>query len=221
MKTIFTLFALVGFSIASQAQGRMRIQQVNFNAGKTFSTFLYKDANGQADSNLTYTSGNTYNLNIGMSLGAKHLLRAEVDYSERGANSRFLDDQIKWKLNYLGLGVHYVFDLLKKESYSLSTGALIAYDYLLKGEQSVGNKRYNLKESDALKPWNFSAGALINGRFKVTESFYIIAEYRFGIGVNQIEKKDEGEKTRNMSHKAQIGLSFNISTHEKDTTTTL
>jgi hypothetical protein len=221
MKILFTLFAFFGLSFASNAQGKFRIQQVNFNAGKTFSSFMYKDTGGNADTNLTYTSGNTYNLNIGLGMGAKHLFRAEVAFSELGANSSFMEEPVKWKLNYLGLNVHYLYDLLKKESYSLSTGALIGYDYLLKGEQSVGNKRYDLKESDALKSWNLTAGALLNGRFKVTESLFIIAEYRFGIGMNQIEKKDEGEKTRNICHKATIGLSFNISKHEKDTITIL
>jgi hypothetical protein len=214
MKKLFVLFALIGLSFASSAQDKFVISQVNFNAGKTFSTFLYEDINSQKDTNISYTSGNSYALNIGMNLGAKHLMRAEINYSELGAKSRFLNDQLNWKLNYLGFGVHYIFHLLQSTSYSLSTGAIISFDYLLKGEQNVGDLSYNLKETDALKTWNLSSAALLNGRFKVTESLSIMAEYRFGIGINQIEKKDLGEKTRNLSHKVLIGLSFNISQHE-------
>jgi len=43
----------------------------------------------------------------------------------------------------------------------------------------------------------------------VTETLYLQFEYRFGIGLNQIEK-DAGEKTRNISNTALIGLSFKL-----------
>jgi hypothetical protein len=48
-----------------------------------------------------------------------------------------------------------------------------------------------------------------NAQIKVTETLYLQFEYRFGIGLNQIEK-DVGEKTRNISNTALIGLSFKL-----------
>lgn len=210
MKKITLSLSILALSFGSKAQEGELIQQVNFNAGKSFSSFLYKDANGNKDENLGYRSGNTYNLSLGLGFGSKHLLRPEIQYSEMGAKSSFLDAPVEWKLNYLGIGGSYLFKLLNKETISVSPGVIVGYDYLLKGEQTVGNSRYDLNELDALKAWDLNAGLLLNSRFKVTESLYLNFEYRFNMGLNQIEKQDQGEKSNNIGHKALLGLSFNL-----------
>jgi hypothetical protein len=210
MKKIILSFSLLVLSFGSKAQEGKLLQQVNFNAGKSFSSFLYKDANGNKDENLGYRSAKTYNLSIGLGFGSKHLVRPEIQYSEMGAKSSFLDAPVDWKLNYLGVGATYLYKVLNKETISLSPGVNIGYDYLLKGEQIVGNSRYDLNELDALKAWDLNAGLLLNSRFKVTESLYLNFEYRFNMGLNQIEKQDQGEKSKNIGHKALLGLSFNL-----------
>lgn len=210
MKKIIFSLSLLAFSFVSKAQAGKLIQQVNFNAGKTFSSFLYKDANGNKDENLGYRSGNTYNLCVGLGFGSKHLVRPEIQYCELGAKSSFLYAPVDWKLNYLGVGASYLYKLLNKETISLSQGVIIGYDYLLKGEQTIGSTRYNLNQNDALKAWDLNAGLLLNSRFKVTESLYLNFEYRFNMGLNQIEKQDQGEKSKNIGHKALLGLSFNL-----------
>lgn len=210
MKKIILSLSILAFGFGSKAQDGKLIQQVNFNVGKSFSSFLYKDANGNKDENLTYRSGNTYNLSVGLGFGSKHLVRPEIQYSELGAKSSFLDAPVDWKLNYIGVGASYLYKLLNKETISLSPGVVIGYDYLLKGEQTVGNSRYDLNELDALKTWDLNAGLLLNSRFKVTESLYLNFEYRFNMGLNQIEKQDQGEKSKNIGHKALLGLSFNL-----------
>jgi hypothetical protein len=210
MKKIILSLSILALGFGSKAQDGKLIQQVNFNAGKSFSSFLFKDANGNKDENLSYRSGNTYNLSVGLGFGSKHLLRPEIQYSEMGAKSSFLDAPVDWKLNYLGVGASYLYKLLNKETISLSPGVILGYDYLLKGEQTIGNTRYNLNQNDALKAWDLNAGLLLNSRFKVTESLYLNFEYRFNVGLNQIEKQDQGEKSKNIGHKALLGLSFNL-----------
>jgi len=210
MRKLFLSITLFAISFGFKAQDGKLLQQINFNAGKTFSSFVYKDANGNKDENLSYRSGNAYNLSISLGLGSKHELRPEIIYSELGAKSSTLDIPVDWKLNYLGVGASYLFKFINKESISLSPGAIIGYDYLLKGEQTIGSARYNLNEIDALKLWDLNAGLLLNSRFKVTESLYLNFEYRFNMGLNQIEKQDQGEKSKNIGHRALIGLSFNL-----------
>jgi hypothetical protein len=210
MKKILFSFSLLALGFSSKAQEGKLIQQVNFNAGKSFSSFLYKDADGNKDENLGYRSGNTYNLNLALALGSKLVLRPEIQYSELGAKSTFLDAPVDWKLNYVGVGAGCLYKVLNKETISLSPGVIVGYDYLLKGEQTVGTTRYNLNQNDALKAWDLNAGLLLNSRFKVTESLYLNFEYRFNMGLNQIEKQDQGEKSKNIGHKALLGLSFNL-----------
>jgi hypothetical protein len=210
MKKIIFSLSLFALGFGSKAQEGKLVQQINFKAGKSFSSFLFKDANGNKDENLSYRSGNTYNLSVGLGFGSKHLLRPEIQYSEMGAKSSFLDAPVDWKLNYLGVGACYLYKLLNKETISFSPGIILGYDYLLKGEQTIGNTRYNLNQNDALKAWDLNAGLLLNSRFKVTESLYLNFEYRFNVGLNQIEKQDQGEKSKNIGHKALLGLSFNL-----------
>jgi hypothetical protein len=210
MKKIIFSLSLLALGFGSKAQEGKLVQQVNFNVGKSFSSFLYKDANGNKDENLGYRSGNTYNLCVGLGFGSKHLVRPEIQYSELGAKSSFLDAPVDWKLNYLGVGASYLYKVLNKETISLSPGVNIGYDYLLKGEKIVGSTRYNLNQNDALKAWDLNAGLLLNSHFKVTESLYLNFEYRFNMGLNQIEKQDQGEKSKNIGHKALLGLSFNL-----------
>jgi len=210
MRRIFLLVTLFAVCFSLNAQDGKLIQQVNINVGKTLSSFLYKDANGNKDENLGFRSGNTYNLSLDLGFGLKHLLRPEIIYSELGAKSTFMDVLVDWKLNYFGVGAGYLYKYIEKESISVSPGAIIGYDYLLKGEQTIGSARYNLKKNDALKTWDFSLGFLLNSRFKLTESFYLNFEYRFNMGLNQIEKQDKGEKSKNIGHKALLGLSYKL-----------
>lgn len=210
MIKIFLSISLFVICFSLKAQDIKLIQQVNFNVGKTLSSFLYKDADGNKDENLGFRSGNTYNLSVDLGFGLKHLLRPEIIYSELGAKSSFMDVLVDWKLNYFGFGASYLYKYIDRESIAISPGAIIGYDYLLKGEQTIGSERYNLNKNDALKTWDLSLGILLNSRFKVTDSFYLNFEYRFNIGLNQIEKKDQGEKSKNIGHKALVGLSYNL-----------
>jgi hypothetical protein len=210
MRKLFLSLTLFASCLGVNAQDGKILQQINFNAGKTFSSFLYKDANGNKDENLSYRSGNTYNISVGLVFGSKHLVRPEIQYSELGAKSSSTDTPVDWKLNYLGVGASYLFKIINKETISLSPGAIIGYDYLLKGEQTIGSVRYNLNENDALKAWDLNAGLLLNSRFKVTESLFLNFEYRFNMGLNQIEKQDQGEKSKNIGQRALVGLSFKL-----------
>ena len=211
MKKLLFSLCLTALTFGLKAQTGRSAHQFNFNAGKTFSSFLFADTSGKEDENLRYRVGNTYNMSVGFALGKRHLLRPEIHYSEMGATSTVLDAPVEWKLNYVGVGTGYLCRLNKSDSlFSLSLGALMSYDYLLKGEQMMGDTRYNLQENDALKDWNLNAGVLLNSRFKVTETLYLNFEYRFNMGLNQIEKKDQGEQTKNIGHKALLGLSFNL-----------
>ena len=205
-KKIF-LYAILISTAVVKAQ---MLQQFNLNFGKQYSSFLYSDANGNTDTNLTYRSGNFYAASVGLKLNERNFLRPEINFVEAGAQSEFLETPIYYNLNYLGMNCSYLFSLLNKERFSLSTGASLGFDYLLKGEQLVGNTRYNLKENNALKTWDMNCAALTSGRFMATENLFLVCEYRFRYGLNQIEKADASEKTHNIGHLITLGLSFNL-----------
>jgi hypothetical protein len=109
----------------------------------------------------------------------------------------------------LGVGFGYLYNLLNKNTISLTPGVVVGVDYMTQGEQTIGINRYDIIESNYLKKLNVSAGLLLNSRFKVTETLFLSFEYRFNFGLNQIEIDSE-EKTRNIGNVGLIGLSFKL-----------
>jgi len=206
MRSIFCLL-LASLPIFSFAQHKVKADEINFLVGKNTTKFLY--AFGSETKPTQWVNGNSYSLNVNLELAPKHFLRPEVNYYQAGAKSNVDNLALGWKLNYLGLGCGYAYKALSMKTISVSTGASFGLDFLTKGEQTIGNERYSITENNVLKRLNVGTNLFANAQFKVTETLYLQFEYRFGIGLNQIEK-DSGEKTRNIGNTALIGLSFKL-----------
>ncbi len=206
MRIIYCLL-LASLSSLSFAQNKIKVSEINFLIGKNTTKFLY--AFGSETKPTQWVNGNSYSLNINVALAPKHILRPEVNYYQSGAKSNVDNLALAWKLNYLGLGCGYAYQFLTLKTIHLSGGTSFGLDYMTKGEQTIGNERYSILETDAMKRINVSNSIFANAQFKVTETLFLQFEYRFGIGLNQIEK-DSGEKTRNIANTAIIGLSFKL-----------
>jgi hypothetical protein len=206
MRSIFCLL-LASLPLFSFAQHKVKADEINFLVGKNTTKFLY--AFGSETKPTQWVNGNSYSLNVNLELAPKHFLRPEVNYYQAGAKSNVDNLALGWKLNYLGLGCGYAYKALSMKTISVSTGASFGLDFLTKGEQTIGNERYSITENNVLKRLNVGTNLFANAQFKVTETLYLQFEYRFGIGLNQIEK-DSGEKTRNIGNTALIGLSFKL-----------
>lgn len=209
-KLLFCLSFLMGASV--HAQDTKCITQVNFNMGKTLSTFMYADANGNPNESLSTRSGASYSLNVGLQLGSKHLLKPELIYQEMGAKSSVNNTLNEWILNYFGAGVGYYYTTLQKAAFSLSPGVVVNANYMISGEQVIGNNRFNIVDQKLLKPLDVVSSVALNARFKVTDNMHVNFDYRYGFGLLDIEniEGDESEKTRNTGHLASLGLSFNL-----------
>jgi hypothetical protein len=206
MRILYCLL-LTSLSSLSFAQNKVKVSEVNFLTGKNATKFLY--AFGSETKPTQWVNGNSYSLNINVELAPKHILRPEVNYYQSGAKSNVDNLALAWKLNYLGLDCGYAYQFLTLKTIHLSGGTSFGLDYMTKGEQTIGNARYSILETDAMKRINVSNSIFTNAQFKVTETLFLQFEYRFGIGLNQIEK-DTGEKTRNVSNTAFLGLSFKL-----------
>jgi hypothetical protein len=206
MRTIYCLL-FASFSLFSFAQNKIKVDEVNFLVGKNTTKFLY--AFGSETKPTQWVNGNSYSLNVNLELAPKHIIRPEVNYYQAGAKSSLDNLALGWKLNYLGLGCGYAYKVLSRKTILLSAGASLGLDFMTNGEQTIGNEQYNITEIELLKRLNVGSNLFANVKFKVTETLYLQFEYRLGFGLNQIEK-DSGEKTRNISNTAFIGLSFKL-----------
>jgi hypothetical protein len=210
-KILFGISTLLISSLV-YSQGDSKIQFIEFSAGKTHSTLLFKDDAGVKNENISFKSGNIANISLGIELADKHILRPELNYMEVGALGDFASIPVTWKLNYLGLGAGYLYEIIGKENFSLRAGALIRFDYLMKAQQTIGIQRYNLNEAEALKRGSIFSSLLVNPSFSISENAAIFGEYRFGMGIMQIEKEEllESQKTRSLSQSLSVGLRINL-----------
>jgi hypothetical protein len=196
--------------LSAAAQEKKSSTFLNLFAGRAFSTFTFKDSEGVRDKNINYIPGNACGISLGFALGKGHLIRPEINYYELGARKEIQSVKTAWKLNYLGVSAGYLFAVIQKKAFSLSPGFSLGGDYLLKGTQTTGDVKYNLKTERILKNWDVNAGLICNAQYRVTDAFFLNFEYRFHTGLNQIEREDKGEHTRNMAHRALLGLSFKL-----------
>ena len=204
---IISSFLLVAFPVLVFAQSKIKVDQINFFAGKNSTKFLY--ASGSENKPTNWTTGSSYSLSANLELKPKHILRPELNMYQAGAKSSADNIPLNWRLNYLGIGCGYAYKALELKSLTLSPGASLGLDYLTKGEQSIGNQRYDVVENKVFKRVNLGVNLFANVQFKVTEILLCLFEYRFGLGLNQIEK-DSDETTRNVSNTAFVGLSFKL-----------
>jgi hypothetical protein len=205
---IFILLLSIPYFLS--AQTNRLIKSFNVNGGKTLTTFIYQDASGNSNSKINYRLGNTYGLSLDLFGGKNNVIRTELLYHEAGATSLFGTTPITWNLKYLGINAGYLFGIINKKIYSFRAGIISGIDYLIKGEQNIGLDRFDTTKQNALKIIDANAGVVINNRFKISETSQLILDYRFNVGLNQIEKADKGEKTRNMGHQILTGICINF-----------
>lgn len=204
---IIPSFLIVAFPVIVFAQSKIKVDQINLLAGKNNTKFLY--AFGSENKPTNWISGSSYSLSVNLELKSKHILRPEINLYQAGAKSSADNIPLNWRLNYLGIGCGYAYKVLELKSLTLSPGASLGLDYLTKGEQSIGNQRYDVIENKVFNRINLGMNLFANAQFKVTETLSLLFEYRFGLGLNQIEK-DADETTRNVSNTAFVGLSFKL-----------
>jgi hypothetical protein len=217
-KIIYILFLFISKSILyaqNESDSLLYTQKeskssLNIILGKNTSTFRFIKSNGLKSKGIDHCQGNSFGIGMSIALSNKHFITPEFLYYEAGAKSDFNDTPISWKLNYIGLGCGYGIKVINKSRFSMIPGIIIGIDYMTKGTQTIGLKSYDVREIDALTNWNTRSNVYLNNRIKVSEFMYLILEYRFSVGLNQIENKDSNlnQKTRNINHHLLLG--FNI-----------
>lgn len=208
MKTIVFLSALL-FFCASVFSQKMTLTEINLVGGKNFSSFLFKDSDGAKDKTLNYNMLNSFGVNFGLQSG-NHILRPEILFRQAGAKSDFEGTALSWKMNYLDVNIAYLYSVVNTSRFSISPGIGIGAGYMLNGDQYIGETRYQVSDTDALKRFDFGFQGLTNFKAHITDFFSISLEYRFGMGITQIENDVNAQKSRNIYHAALLGLGFTI-----------
>ena len=209
---IFFLFALINFNLFSQ-QDTVSRMKVSFLFGKNASSFIFKDSLGVKNNDLNNTMGDFYGLNIQIRFKKRHVLVPELAYYNAGSNYKKEGLDITWRLNYVGFSLGYAFKIIDAKNYSMAPKIAIGYDYLLKQNQTIGTVTYDLTQTNAaFINYNIRSSYGVTNQFKITDNLSLIAEYRYSIGLNQIENSrfNANKTTKNTSNTFIAGLLFKI-----------
>ena len=184
---------------------------------QTFSTFKYKDSQGNKDSEMNWANHFSYALNLSRVFKNNVYLIGEIGFKQLGANSSIYNQKLNWHLNYLDANIGFGKTFKKKNSRFYSYIGISGYgSLLLTAQQTVGNNYYNLIEKDTAVLRKTDYGATLHlginirpfgGDIKNT-LFFI--ELRPSMGLCQLEENTEGhtEELKNNAISIYAGLRF-------------
>lgn len=203
------LYLLIGVCISTTTIAQMGLESVNVAGGKTYSSFVYRNSVSQKDEYLSYTGLNSYGLNFNFT-SDKHVLRPELMFRQAGATSESESLPISWRMNYFDVNFAYLYKVIETANFEVSPGLALGAGYMLNGEQFIGETRYNIANNESLKRFDFGFQGITNLKAKINQNFHVSLEYRFGMGISQIENDVNAQQTRNIYHSALLGLGFII-----------
>ncbi|GAA0875282.1 hypothetical protein GCM10009118_16910 [Wandonia haliotis] len=204
-KILFTVASCLLFHGVNHAQDNMQLKEITLVGGKNFSSFIFKDSGGSKDKTLDYVMYNSFGANLSFTK-RNHTIRPELLFRQAGAKSDFEGTSLSWKMNYLDLNVAYLYSVLNTRKFAISPGVGIGAGYMLNGEQHIGEVRYSVSETQALKRFDFGFHGLANFKAYLNDAFTISLEYRFGMGITQIENDVNAQMSRNLYHSALLGF---------------
>ena len=196
------------FAFGSLSQG-LKLNQISLMGGKNFSSFRFRDSDGNKDKTLDFVALNSFGINANFSAN-KHILRPELMLRQAGAKSDINGTALSWLMNYLDLNVAYLYSFLQTERFSVSPGLAVGFGYMQSGEQYIGTMRYSLVSTKALSRFDCGLQGITNFKAQISENINLSFEYRFGMGITQIEKDVTPQKTYNIYHSALLGLGLII-----------
>jgi len=204
-KTYLLLIASVAMITSIKAQDNMSLGEITLVGGKNFTSFLYKDSDGDKDKTLDYAMNNSFGANFNF-IKERHIIRPELMFRQAGAKSDFEGTALSWKMNYIDVNFGYLYSIVKTDKFSISPGVAIGAGYMLNGEQYIGETRYSVTDTQKLKRFDFGFHGITNFKAYLNESFTISLEYRFGMGITQIENDVNAQVSRNIYHSALLGF---------------
>lgn len=204
MKKLFLLL-LTTCSMQSFAQNHLHVK-----SGRTFSTFLFRNSEDAKDETLKHVSNPFLGVSYDVNLGKYHVIRTEAGYRQSGARAELNNQKVSWTLNYMDLNVAYLFKVLDLEKVKLYQGVSPAVAFMTGGEQFIGTNYFDLKETESIKTLDYGINFLLNAKIKIIENVYLTLEYRYGMGLRQIEANSTGSSqvSRNRYHGAITGIAI-------------
>jgi hypothetical protein len=192
-----------------ELNAQLEAEGLTITGGKNFASFLFRNDANEKDEQMKYEMLNSFGVNASF-ISDRHVIRPELLFRQAGARSDFNGLPLSWRMNYAELNFAYFYSIFQKGIFDVRSGLGLSAAYMLNGEQFIGEQRFSIVEENAMNRFDLGFQLLANSKAQLSDSFYLTLEYRFGLGITQIENEPDNQRTRNIYHGALIGLGFNL-----------
>ncbi|MBI9042682.1 outer membrane beta-barrel protein [Lutibacter sp.] len=192
-------------------------QQLYVEAGKTLSSFDYKNSDGNGLDNLHATSQSFMTMGYRNTIFTKKLYGSfGASYAGYGAVGS--DDAVgnffEWNVNYVefNVGLDYeVFTANKFKFYVKGTGSI---EFLMQGYQTLNNMVIDLKNNDDFDKTLFDFRGGLGASYKISADLSLYTQFMYGKSLklkDGTSNTDDQEELRIISKNVSFGLLINLS----------
>lgn len=172
-------------------------QGVYFYTGKNFTSYDYKNSNGETNDILQSGVGDTYEMGYSMPLKNKKLCYTiGLTLNEYNAIGGTSVSSYKWNTEYIGIQNSLLFSFLEKKCFVIAVKGGLNLSTILYGKQEINGAVYNLINEKEFSGLIIQPVIGIQTKFKLTEYGYMSLGYNYS-------------KSINISNSSQEKLSFN------------
>ena len=192
-------------------------QQLYVEAGKTMSSFDYKNSQGNSLDNLQSTAHSFMAIGYRNQLFIKNLhLSLGTSYAGYGAigSDDTVGNYMEWDVNYLEFNTGLDYELFKVNDTKFYIKGTASVAFLLQGTQTFNNRVIDLKNRDDFDKTLFNFRAGFGFSHPISENLSLYAQYMHGTSLNLSEgtaNTPSQEELRIVSDNISFGLLINIS----------
>lgn len=192
-------------------------QELFFNIGSNSTTYDYKNSLGQSNPNLRPSKGSFYELgyeffldNADSSLDSKISYAASLTLNQFNAKGGDFNNTYSWNTSYLGIQNAILATIVRssEDVFSLKFKAGLNTSTIIKGEQLLNNRVYDIKNHSEFKGVLLQPICGVVFRLDLSRNILINAGYTYSKAFNVSNKS--AEKLNFSTHQIQIGLHYSI-----------
>ena len=188
-------------------------QEILMETGVAFTSFDFKNSQGEELDNLQPTTNNFISLGYRQNV-LKEILHVVggLNFNKYGAVGS--DDSInlfyEWETSYLGIYLGLDVKVFSTEKISFYLRGITSSEFLLQGTQTLNNQVFDLKgvEEFDSNTFFFRGGAIIE--YNISDNLSIFAQYKYG----QSTENGDVEKLKYIS--SEIGLGLVVKLNQKN-----
>ena len=201
---LFVAFLIIGVTVVNS-------QQLYFEAGKTISSFNYKNSQGNSLENLQGTNHTFMGLGYRTNIFTKKLfLNLDGNYNSYGAigSDSVLNNYFEWDVSYLGASVGLDYEVFNPGNFTFYLKGSASAEFLIHGTQTLNEQVYKLSGVEDFDTPIYFLRIGLGVQYCVSEKLTVFTQYMYG--KSGTFKNIQGDLKIN-AHNFGFGLLISIS----------